>query len=93
MPRRIDGNRPEWVPPEKLVITGKFDGPNLPGEMLTTVTLFDIKSKFRVKNCQPKPVVIYIDTINRSMLFHREGDPMDFGACRQHDYPFRIFIR
>ena len=33
------GDYLELVPSEKIVITDKFDDPNLPGEMLTTVTL------------------------------------------------------
>ena len=33
------GDYLELVPSEKIVITDRFDDPNLPGEMLTTVTL------------------------------------------------------
>ena len=33
------GEYRELVPAEKIVYTDKFDDPNLPGEMLTTVTL------------------------------------------------------
>jgi len=33
------GDYLELVPSEKIVITDKFDDPNLPGEMVTTVTL------------------------------------------------------
>src|SRR5688500_9339563 len=33
------GEYRELIPSEKIVYTDKFDDPNLPGEMLTTVTL------------------------------------------------------
>ncbi len=38
------GDYLELVPSEKIVITDKFDDPNLPGEMLTTVTLKPVGS-------------------------------------------------
>jgi uncharacterized protein YndB with AHSA1/START domain len=36
------GEYRQLVPNERIVFTDRFDGPNLPGEMVTTVTMSDV---------------------------------------------------